>query len=269
MKKVIILSGFATLLVLTACSTNKTKTPENPPIESPPAVVVPTAPASAVQLQIAMSAATSKAAQYRFKDRSLAPIGYLKGMALVYARNYCRPHTVVSGPHGSTDKDALAYYGIAASNRNAYAFLIGLGMRESSGKYCEGRDMSASNTSAMTAEAGMFQTSYNSSSSHPSLSAMMNEYHEECYLEVFKEGVTKCPSSSNTIYGTGPGKSFQQMARQCPAFAAEYAAITLRTLRKHYGPINRREVEFRQEVVVMLSDIEKIVDANPSVCAAL
>ena len=41
--------------------------------------------------------------------------------------------------------------------RHLFVLLIGLGMRESSGKYCEGRDKSASNRSAETAEAGLFQ----------------------------------------------------------------------------------------------------------------
>lgn len=256
------------LLVLSACSSNKTTQPETPaPIE--PTVQVPVKPFDMVMLEIAMSASTSDAAKYSFKQRGKAPVGYLKGMALIYARSYCKTHTVVAQPLGSTDKDALAYYGIPASNRNAYAFLIGLGMRESSGKYCEGRDMSASNTSSETAEAGMFQTSFNSRSFSPALSAMINEYHEECYLNTFKEGVNQCPSSSNTVYGEGLGKIFQQMARSCPAFAAEWAAITIRTGRKHYGPINRKEVEFRPEVVKMLTEIEKIVDQNPSVCSAL
>jgi hypothetical protein len=45
--------------------------------------------------------------------------------------------------------------------RHLFVLMIGLGMRESSGRYCEGRDQSASNTSADTAEAGLFQTSWN------------------------------------------------------------------------------------------------------------
>ena len=44
--------------------------------------------------------------------------------------------------------------------RRLFVLLMGLGMRESSGQYCEGRDRSAHNTSADTAEAGLFQVSF-------------------------------------------------------------------------------------------------------------
>ena len=42
----------------------------------------------------------------------------------------------------------------AVTLRHLFALILGLGMRESSGRYCEGRDMSASNVSAETAECG-------------------------------------------------------------------------------------------------------------------
>src|SRR6478672_2605275 len=45
--------------------------------------------------------------------------------------------------------------------RHLFVLMLGLGMRESSGKHCEGRDRSAHNTTAETAEAGLFQTSFN------------------------------------------------------------------------------------------------------------
>jgi hypothetical protein len=41
--------------------------------------------------------------------------------------------------------------------RHLFALQLGLGMRESSGQYCCGRDMSADNVSAETCEAGLFQ----------------------------------------------------------------------------------------------------------------
>jgi hypothetical protein len=42
--------------------------------------------------------------------------------------------------------------------------MLGHGMRESSGRHCEGRDLSADNVQSDTAEAGLFQTSYNAHS---------------------------------------------------------------------------------------------------------
>lgn len=257
MKLIILIFALAAV----SCTANK----PTPSIPTPPPIVV--APASAVAAQITAMAATSGAAKYYWKSRGKAPLGYIKGMALAYARAYCSPNTVVASKTlGSSDRDALKHYDIAPSNKNTYAFLIGLGMRESSGKYCEGRDMSASNTSSSSAEAGMFQTSYDSHTASKALDDMMNEYHQKCYLEVFKEGVT-CRDSTN--YGSGAGLIFQQMAKTCPTFAVEYAAITLRTLRRHYGPINRREVDFRPEVLEVLSQVEKIIDLNPSACSEL
>jgi hypothetical protein len=40
--------------------------------------------------------------------------------------------------------------------RPLFALMLGHGMRESSGRYCEGRDRSAENVASDTAEAGLF-----------------------------------------------------------------------------------------------------------------
>ena len=64
-------------------------------------------------------------------------------------------------------------------------------------------------------------------------------------------------------------ESLEHACEMLIAAAAEYAAITLRKLRKHYGPINRKEAQFKQEVVDLLIDIEKQVDANVSLCSEL
>jgi hypothetical protein len=69
---------------------------------------------------------------------------------------------------GKDSVDALSWYnsnfkGIGLTNeggpdtlRDLYLLALGLGMRESSGQYCEGRDTSATNTDSATAEAGLF-----------------------------------------------------------------------------------------------------------------
>ena len=44
--------------------------------------------------------------------------------------------------------------------RHTYALMIGLGMRESSGAFCTGRDTSQNFNQADSAEAGLFQTSF-------------------------------------------------------------------------------------------------------------
>jgi hypothetical protein len=50
------------------------------------------------------------------------------------------------------------------------------------------------------------------------------------------------------------------MCKNLPAFSAETAAITLRNLRAHYGPINRYEVELRTDAAVMFKSVEDYVD---------
>ncbi len=114
-------------------------------------------------------ASTSACAAYKWKNRQVAPKGYMKGMALVYAKSLCEESSaanqILSKPAQGSN-DAFTHLGIKsvegrASLRASYTLLIGLGMRESSGDYCEGRDYSAGSTSASTCEAGAWQTSYN------------------------------------------------------------------------------------------------------------
>jgi hypothetical protein len=46
------------------------------------------------------------------------------------------------------------------------------------------------------------------------------------------------------------------MCKSCPAFAVESCAITLRNLRQHYGPINRKEAELRVDADQMFKQVE-------------
>src|SRR5262245_28939587 len=146
---------------------------ENKPPLPPPA---PPPGALTLQQQAAVTriAKESVIAQYSWRDRGRAPSGYTVGMALSFAQDYLR--LVVEHPavvsftraRENSDKDALNLYAAdfrrigAASNENPglnvlvnlYALMLGSGMRESSGRHCEGRDQSASNVSSDTAEAG-------------------------------------------------------------------------------------------------------------------
>jgi hypothetical protein len=54
--------------------------------------------------------------------------------------------------------------------------------------------------------------------------------------------------------GTSPRKS-------CPAFAVEAAAVGLRTIRTHWGPINRQEAELRPEPDSLFRQVQDIVDS--------
>ncbi|MGH6826218.1 hypothetical protein [Methyloceanibacter sp.] len=233
--------------------------------------------------QIAQSAAHSEIAHFRWKQRGVGPAGYIKGMALVYARVYGKLKTgdaaaseMAKADTGDEAHDALAWYReifAAAGMRNEaagadtlrrlFVLLIGLGMRESSGRCCEGRDRSASNTTAETAEAGLFQTSFNARTASPLLPTLFAQYsaHPSGFVEVFTEGV-RCSPRDLENFGDGPGMEFQRLTKACPAFAAEFAAVGLRSFRKHWGPINRREAEVRPECDDMLSEVQAAADAS-------
>ena len=233
-------------------------------------------------LQIAASSAIMK---YKWKNRGVAPAGYIKGMAMAYARVYCKWK---AGDEASTEmarantdddnRDALAWYSREFADagmdnsvagvdtlRHLFVLLIGLGMRESSGRYCEGRDRTASNTGGDTAEAGLFQTSYNARSASPLLPQLFTRYaNSDDFLDIFKEGVS-CRTADLENFGTGDGKEFQRLTKACPAFAVEFAALALRNLREHWGPINRKEAELRPEGDEMLFAVQNAVD-NFSLC---
>ncbi len=226
---------------------------------------------------------------FRWKDRGVAPRGYIKGMSVVYARVYCKATAGDAGAldmakadTGNPDRDALSWYAAQFSDlgmdndtagvdtlRHLFVLLIGLGMRESSGRHCEGRDRSASNVTADTAEAGLFQTSFDASRANGLLPQLFQHYleHSAGFVEIFKEGVT-CRPSDLENFGTGNGREFQRLSKESPAFAAEFAAIGLRHLRKHWGPISRKEVQLVPECDAMLRSVQEVVDAT-DICPTL
>jgi len=235
--------------------------------------------------QILQIVASSAIARYSWKDRGVAPAGYIKGMAMMYARVYCKLKTgdaaateMAKANTGDDSRDGLAWYNqqfvdagmdnsVAGIDtlRHLFVLLIGLGMRESSGKHCEGRDVGASNTTADTAEAGLFQTSFNARSASPVLPQLFSQYANSVdFVDIFKEGV-RCGSSNAENFGTGDGKEFQRLSKECPAFAVEFTAVALRNLRKHWGPINQKTAEVRVESDAMLMDVQKAVD-NFNLC---
>jgi hypothetical protein len=148
--------------------------------------------------------------------------------------------------------------------RHLFVLMLGLGMRESSGRYCEGRDRSANNTTAETAEAGLFQTSFNARHASPLLPKLFKDFMANptpSYLDVFKEGV-RAKESELENYGAGDGRDFQELSKDCPFFALEFAAIGLRNIRKHWGPINRRDAEIKPDADVMFKEVQKLVDQD-------
>jgi hypothetical protein len=262
-----------------------------------PAGAAPVAPARAGAPtissidQILEMAAASTLARFNWKDRGRAPAGYIKGMALVYARVYCKFKAgdaaaldMAQKNTGDEARDALAWYddvfnAAGMSNnisgadtlRHLFVLLIGLGMRESSGKHCEGRDTTASNTTADSAEAGLFQMSFNAKDANPLLPQIFAQYkaNPSGFVDVFKDGV-RCSAASLQNFGSGEGKEFQRLCKECPSFAAEFAAVGLRHIRKHWGPINRRQAQVRPECDALLSQVQAAIDdASPALRLSL
>jgi pimeloyl-ACP methyl ester carboxylesterase len=237
---------------------------------------------------ISTIATISDIARYAWRDRGVAPIGYTKGIALVYARVYLKLQAgdaaavdMAKANTGDADNDVLAYdreaFGAAGlSNagsgvdtlRHMFVLLTGLGMRESSGKYCNGIDRTASVTEE-SAEAGLFSTAASlyqgvaakSNATNAILTGLFKYYveHPSGFADVFDEGV-RCRPEDRANFGTGDGRDFQRLSKQNPAFAAEFAAVGLRHLCKYWGPIIRREVELRHECDAMLRQVQTFVE---------
>lgn len=251
-----------------------------------------------ITAEVMAIAAESSCADYYWKDRGHAPLAYMKGMALVFAGAVCHADRsdvllVSEAKTSDLEHDALAWYDeadifsdLGMSNdiagldtlRHAYTLLLGLGMRESSGEHCCGRDMSATNVTADTAEAGLFQTSYNSHIFSDKLDTLYEYWKalwgtgsEKCLLTVFSEGVTCSPADWEN-YGVGEGVTFQQLEKECPIFAAEYAAVMLRVSggsKGHYGPLRRREAEVRPECDAMFAAVQTLIEEHRDFCPFL
>jgi hypothetical protein len=244
-----------------------------------------TAPASVLTpdevAKICDLAGKSAIAKFNWLGRGPAPLGYTKGVAVSFGcalRKHAAGSAVFAAVAlantGKDATDALSWYAskfkaVGMSNalsgrdtlRHVYVLLMGLGMRESSGKHCEGRDTSAGNTGSLTAEAGAWQTSWNIKSSAPTLfQGLFDQYAAgaEGYLSVFAEGV-HCSVASWKNWGRGAGTEFQHMEKAQPMFAADVCALGLRVLRKHWGPINRRQAQVRSQADDMLKQVQTLL----------
>jgi hypothetical protein len=242
---------------------------------------------------IQSTAVASACYRYQWKDRGQMPKGYIKGLALVFARQVCNlmradVKLVSAAQTSDSARDALAWYAseFSAKNldnsragvdtlRHTYTLLLGLGMRESSGEHCTGRDLSAANFTSDSSEAGAWQTSWDSHTINVELPKLFNQYKTEnrgCFLSAFAQGVT-CTAANWRNWGTGAdGLRFQQLEKECPGFAAEYAAVMLRVQggsAGHYGPLRTKAAEVRVECDVLLQQVEAMVMKHPQVCADL
>jgi hypothetical protein len=238
-------------------------------------------------------AARSAIARFPWPGRGVAPIGYTKGMAVVFARVLCKLRAgnaaaveMAKRNTGDAIHDVLAHYdgvfgGLGMNNdvsgpdtlRHLFVLMVGLGMRESSGKFCEGQDRAApENQTADKAEAGLFQTSFDARRASPLLPALFAQFtaNPAGFTNIFREGCSPCTARNLENFGSGPGRDFQQLSKESPGFAAEFAAVTLRNLRGHYGPINTRAAQVKPDCDAMLREVQDFVHASPDgVCPAL
>jgi hypothetical protein len=230
------------------------------------------------QQEIVAFAAISECATHSWKyGQGVMPIGYTKGLALIYAKSYCEhvgnKATVVSimrGELGEARHDAITFFQEVSDIPVAtplqrleavYTLAIGMGTRESSGEPGAGAayDKANPDPTALTAEAGLFQTSFTSlyaTGNNSLLIELMNRYRADstlCHADVFKEK-TKKPLTNPV--GSGPGADFQQLTKTCPAFATEYVMGILRLRRDHYGTLNDHAVEYQKLCLAMFKEIE-------------
>lgn len=255
--KAVLFCLFLAAFVMASAMALSSCTPHiSPGLPEPTPAVSPTPPSSSPPSPSIDAIVTGSAcAKYDWKNRGRAPIGFVKGLAYSFSRSVCNQWPVMTKALGDTDHDALAWYGKEATLLNTYTLLLGLGMRESSGNYGEGYDTSAGPETASEAEAGAFQFSYNSVNASKDLRELYSKFRGEtgtCMLEVFKEGA---PGSHQSIRGSGEGADFQAFTKSCPAFSAQYAATLIRVLRRHFGPVNRKEAEFRDECAAMFKQV--------------
>jgi hypothetical protein len=203
----------------------------------------------------------------RWHDPFGAPKGYIRGMSVAFARLYvllrdadddsASKKAVVRAtaePIGDADHDVLKFYapelvaaGASTDTPDAKlvalcSVMMGLGMRESSGRHCVGADTPEDR--------------------HPLRRQLFIDYQGRTdLLDIFAEGV-HCNNENWHNHGTGDGAKFQETMKKCPYFAVLYTVQFLRSHRKHWGPINRKEAKVKQSVVTLFADIQKILVAS-------
>lgn len=201
-----------------------------------------------------------------------APIGYLKGMTLAYLRLRAALADgnslaqAIAAPVKPDDdrRDVLSWFrskftgfgGLADKGgpdtlRHVFVVLYPLGMNESDGKFCCGRDVTAViPPSSDTVEAGLFQTSWDMRDGCPEVEPLFRSYQAagddpEGLASIFHEGV-RCSRDDLENVGHGDGREFQRMSKASPMFAVLAAAIGVRFVggaKGLWGPIRRREVD--------------------------
>jgi Bacterial SH3 domain len=234
--------------------------------------------------RITRIAAASNIASFDWPQRGVAPIGYIKGMAVTFARAVCKLRAgdpvaveMAKAATGSAADDCLVHYrqkftALGMDNsvagvdtlRHLFVLMLGLGMRESSGAHCCGRDKSANNVSGEKAEAGLFQTSWNARSEHNLMVPLFEHYRanpDTGFLDIFAEDV-RCNAADLANHGQGTGRVYQELAKKCPAFHTEFTALAMRNTSQHWGPIINRAALLKDTANQMFRKVQQFVESN-------
>jgi len=246
-----------------------------------PAPAAPTATGVAAIEQIVDASTCSTRS---WTGRGKAPKQYVRGLAVSFAKAVCQPtreDVVFVGNANPGSNDVMNWYGSIIKSalgatttgittvRQIYTVMIGLGMRESSGVWCTGRDMSSGFSSAATAESGLFQTSYGAHTRSVLMDHLMSKYQSSkagCASSVYSPGIT-CSATNMKNWGatTDMGFQWQALTKQCPSFSAEYAAVLLRLnggSKGEWGPLRTKAAEVVPACYSMLGSVQSYVEAN-------
>lgn len=267
--------------------------PHGLPWQSKPAPKAMVGAAPATDADLLAVVGSSPLRHYDWPDRGVAPRSYLDGMTLCFARAVrlaAAPEGAPTGGGyddaswkagrrtaalasaaalGDNDHDVLSFYGdeithaggslATATDRLValFAIMIGLGMRESSGRFCVGADTPKSRgepTTPSNAEAGLFQVSWDSIGSNQDRRSLFEAFkHRSDLRDIFAHGVA-CHGSDLVIHGDGEKAEFQTAMKENPLFASLYTAAFLRVRLGHWGPIKRKKAELRPEAISMLRE---------------
>ena len=223
----------------------------------------------------------------------VAPIGYTKGMAVVFARVLCKlaagdPAAIemAKANTGNATRDALAYYagvfaGLGMRNdvsgpdtlRHLFTLMVGHGMQESSGKILRGARSTRTAKSDCQEGGGRAAADQLRRQRRQSLAA-----RAVCQLHG-KARRVRGRLPGNAAHGvrqttsriSAPGRAgiFRNCPRNSPAFAVEFAGVTLRNRRTHYGPINSHAADVMPDCDAMLREVQDFVTASPASCPLL
>jgi hypothetical protein len=136
--------------------------------------------------------------------------------------------------------------------------MVGLGMRESSGRIVCGRDASANWTSSDTAESGAWQTSLNSKAFSPYLYPFFKNWKKQCFQSDFMKGVVTRSGDLKNWGDRADGLEFQKKSKECGPFQLEYTALLLKETYRHHGPLVRKEVQFQKPCLELFEQLDKL-----------